>query len=108
MTTDYEKELEIRNEILTSLLAKQHPGEIVYMIEPKPNRVFSRANGINGIGSIKFFYVALNEAFIEYANVCLSDPISIGFGEEVIMKIRGLIDIYEYNIRTGSKTKVFG
>ena len=108
--TDYEKELEVRNEILASLLAKQNPGETVYMIEPKPDRVFAHPN--TGLGSasetLRFFYMSLNEAFIAYANKCLTDPITNGVSGEVITRIKGLIDIYEYNIRTESKIKVFG
>ena len=109
MSSEYEKELEVRNEVLASLLTKQNPGEIVYMVDVKPNCTYSG----NGSSSImvqerRCFYLSLNEAFLAYSPDKWADKFENGTADKKIEETKALIDIYEYNIRTGAKTKVFG
>lgn len=109
MTSEYEKELEARNEVLASLLSKQNPGENVYIVDPKPDMVFGNShNVIMNDSMVRVFYTSLNEAFVAYSKNTYTNKIVQGTWEDIIKNTQRLIDIYEYNIRTGVKTKVFG
>jgi hypothetical protein len=108
MSTEYEKELEIRNEVLASLLTKQNPGETVYIVDPKPEIVFGGYNVVMSEPQLRVFYSSLNEAFLAYTRYSNNDKITQGVWEDIMKNAVRLIDIYEYNIRTGAKTKVFG
>ena len=107
MSTEYEKELEVRNELLASLLSKRNPGETVFMVDIKPDHVFS-CNNVGTLSLKRIFYASLNEAFIAYASDQWADKFTPGCGDEFANKSKEHIDIYEYNIISGVKTKVFG
>lgn len=108
MTSDYEKELELRNEVLASLLTKQIPGEVMYIVDPKPDIVLSNGGSYIKGETARLFYATLAEALISWSREKFTSPYRNGTYIEELEATRQFMDIYEYNIRTGVKTKVFG
>jgi hypothetical protein len=108
MTSEYEKELEVRNEVLASLLTKQVPGEVMYIVDPKPEMVLSNGNGYVQGQSCRLFYATLAEAIISWGRDKYTTPYITGTYKDELDAVKKYMDVYEYNIRTGTKTKVFG
>lgn len=108
MKDEYIKALEDRIEELTSLLSYQSHREVMYLVEPKPEIRFTNNSSVTGSKMFGVFYATMGEAIIAYGNCIYQDPIVTSTAEEQIEIVKERITIYEYNIKTGAKNKVFG
>jgi len=109
--SDYVKALEARNEELESLLSTQNPREIMYVVEPKPGVVYVNSSHMTIMdtrGNIRVFYNSLHEVLTAYGPDKYADKLESGCIENYLDATRQQINVYEYNIKTGAKIKVFG
>ncbi len=102
--SEYEKKLEELVEHLTKMLERRDSGNYVYIVTPKEN-VFLSADSTK-------VYLTLREAFAEWCGTLgFSNGIAMTLnptGFEQIDNVKDKINIFEYNIRTQEKEKVFG